>query len=112
MRLPARFSAVAGALGAAALVILLTTGPEVHAQMPGGPPSVGVVKAQNTPITETSEFVGRIQSIDRVALTARVTAFLDERRSRPPSNNRKPPSPTPAPGLPTPASSWRVRSRC
>jgi len=34
---------------------------------------------QQTAITETSEFVGRIMSIDRVALTARVTAFLDRR---------------------------------
>lgn len=49
------------------------------AQAPVGPPSVGVVKAQQIPITETSEFVGRVQATDRVALTARVTAFLDER---------------------------------
>ncbi len=64
---------------AAALALLLvTTGPG-HAQMPAGPPSVGVVRVQQTAITETSEFVGRIQSIDRVALTARVTAFMDQR---------------------------------
>ena len=50
-----------------------------YAQAPGGPPSVGVVKAEQTAITETSEFIGRVQAIDRVALTARVTAFLDER---------------------------------
>ena len=50
------------------------------AQMPGGPPpAVGVVRAQMQPITETSEFVGRIQAIDRVALVARVTAFLEQR---------------------------------
>src|SRR6201993_1962221 len=49
------------------------------AQMPGGPPSVGVVKAEPTAITESSEFIGRIQAINRVALTARVTAFLDQR---------------------------------
>ena len=30
-------------------------------------------------VTETSEFIGRIQAIDRVALTARVTAFLEQR---------------------------------
>jgi membrane fusion protein, multidrug efflux system len=30
-------------------------------------------------MTETSEFVGRVQATDRVALTARVTAFLDQR---------------------------------
>ena len=47
--------------------------------MPSGPPSVGVVRAQQTAITETSEFVGRVQAIERVALTARVTAFLDQR---------------------------------
>lgn len=50
-----------------------------RAQMPGGPPSVGVVKAEPTAITETSEFIGRVQAIGRVALTARVTAFLDQR---------------------------------
>ncbi|MGA3398126.1 MAG: efflux RND transporter periplasmic adaptor subunit [Acetobacteraceae bacterium] len=50
------------------------------AQMPGGPPpAVGVVRAQMRPITETSEFVGRIQAVERVALVARVTAFLDQR---------------------------------
>ena len=50
-----------------------------QAQMPGGPPAVGVVQAKQTAITETSEFVGRVQAIDRVALTARVTAFLEKR---------------------------------
>ena len=46
-----------------------------RAQAPAGPPSVGVVRAQQTAITETSEFVGRVQAIERVSLTARVTAF-------------------------------------
>ena len=50
-----------------------------RAQTPGGPPAVGVIHAQKSPITETSEFVGRIQAIDRVALVARVTAFLVQR---------------------------------
>jgi membrane fusion protein (multidrug efflux system) len=50
-----------------------------NAQAPGGPPSVGVVRVQKQPITETSEFVGRIQATDRVNLIARVTAFLEER---------------------------------
>ena len=47
--------------------------------MPGGPPAVGVVHAAKQAITETSEFVGRIQATDRVALVARVTAFLEQR---------------------------------
>jgi membrane fusion protein (multidrug efflux system) len=61
------------------LVCLLSIASLAHAQMPAGPPSVGVVRAQQTAITETSEFIGRIQAIERVALTARVTAFLDQR---------------------------------
>ena len=64
------------AAGLAALLSLTSVG---HAQAPTGPPSVGVVRAQQTAITETSEFIGRVQAIDRVALTARVTAFLDQR---------------------------------
>lgn len=51
----------------------------VRAQMPSGPPAVGVIRVQKQPIIESSEFVGRIQSTDRVNLIARVTAFLDER---------------------------------
>jgi membrane fusion protein (multidrug efflux system) len=47
--------------------------------VPGGPPAVGVVRAENQQITQTNEFIGRIQSIGRVALVARVTAFLEKR---------------------------------
>lgn len=61
------------------LALLLSAAPAARAQMPSGPPSVGVVRTQQTAITETSEFVGRVQAIDRVALTARVTAFIDQR---------------------------------
>ena len=64
----------------AALLALAATVP-ARAQMPGpsGPPSVGVVRAEPKQITETSEFVGRIQAQHRVALVARVTAFLEQR---------------------------------
>jgi membrane fusion protein (multidrug efflux system) len=47
-----------------------------NAQAPA-PPSVGVVRAELKPITQTSEFIGRVQAIDRVDIVARVTAFLD-----------------------------------
>jgi len=62
------------------LAALLAAG-TAHAQMPGagGPPSVGIVRAEPQPVTETSEFVGRIAAINRVALVARVTAFLEKR---------------------------------
>jgi membrane fusion protein, multidrug efflux system len=43
----------------------------------GPPPAVGVARAEPHAITETQEFVGRVQATQRVALAARVTAFLD-----------------------------------
>src|SRR6201987_249840 len=50
-----------------------------RAQPAPGPPAVGVVRAERQQITQTDEFIGRIQSIGRVALVARVTAFLEKR---------------------------------
>jgi membrane fusion protein (multidrug efflux system) len=67
------------ATGYLLLAFLLSAASASYAQAPSGPPSVGIVRAQQTAITETSEFVGRIQAIDRVSLTARVTAFIDQR---------------------------------
>ena len=45
----------------------------------GGPPAVGVVRVAPQEITQSNEFVGRIQAIGRVSLVARVTAFLEKR---------------------------------
>ena len=53
---------------------------ETSAQAPAlGPPAVGVVRAEEKPLIETSEFLGRIQAIGRVNLVARVTGFLEKR---------------------------------
>jgi membrane fusion protein (multidrug efflux system) len=60
------------------LVFLFATLPS-WAQAPGGPPAVGVVTVEPATITESSEFVGRVQATQRVALNARVTAFLEQR---------------------------------
>ena len=46
---------------------------------PSGPPSVGVAKVAKQPITESSQFVGRIQATNRVDLVARVNAVLTDR---------------------------------
>src|SRR5260221_6990474 len=46
---------------------------------PSGPPAVGIVEAIKRPITETSEFLGRIEAVNRVNVVARVTAFLEKR---------------------------------
>lgn len=50
------------------------------AQMPGGPPAVGVIRVEKRAVTETEEFVGRVQAVNRVDLTARVAGFLREKR--------------------------------
>ncbi len=64
----------------AALLVLAAVAAPARAQRPGpsGPPSVGVVKVEPKQITETSEYVGRIAAERRVALVARVTAFLEQ----------------------------------
>jgi membrane fusion protein (multidrug efflux system) len=46
---------------------------------PAAPPAVGVMETVKRPITETSEFLGRIESPNRVNVVARVTAFLEKR---------------------------------
>lgn len=63
---------------AAALACLVSSLP-ARAQFGGGPPAVTVVQVEQRAVTESAEFVGRIQSIDRVDLVARVTAFVQER---------------------------------
>ena len=61
------------------LLMLLVLPLSTRAQPAPGPPAVGVVPAERQQITETNEFIGRIQAIGRVALVARVTAFLEKR---------------------------------
>src|SRR6266481_4913697 len=64
------------------LLLLILTALSIGAEAqpaPAGPPAVGVVRAERQQITQTDEFIGRIQSIGRVALVARVTAFLEKR---------------------------------
>ena len=66
-------------MGSARLIALaLLVASPAMAQMPGGPPAVGVVAATRQPITQSSEYIGRIQATNRVNLVARVSAYLDE----------------------------------
>jgi membrane fusion protein (multidrug efflux system) len=62
------------------LLIVLLAAATAQAQAPTGPPDVGVVTVEPAEVTETSEFVGRVQAIQRVALTARVTGYLEQRQ--------------------------------
>jgi membrane fusion protein (multidrug efflux system) len=66
----------------AALVAIGTVSPvwlPASAQNSPAPPAVGVVEVAKRPITEKSEFLGRIEAMNRVNVVARLTAFLDKR---------------------------------
>jgi membrane fusion protein (multidrug efflux system) len=60
-------------------LVLLLPATTAMAQPAPGPPAVGVARVARQQITQSNEFVGRVQSIGRVALVARVTAFLEQR---------------------------------
>jgi membrane fusion protein, multidrug efflux system len=66
-----------------AVLVLLALGgwlaDSAAAQQPAGPPAIGVVRAERQQITQTDEFVGRVQAVGRVTVVARVTAFLEKR---------------------------------
>lgn len=63
---------------ATAIMILAVT--DMHAQpAPSAPPAVGVLQPVRRPVTESSEFLGRIEAINRVNVVARVTAFMEKR---------------------------------
>lgn len=61
------------------LALALLAGLPALAQPRGGPPpAVGVVAAKQQAITQSSEYIARIQATNRVNLVARVAAYLDE----------------------------------
>ncbi len=62
----------------AAIALVAPAFPACAQGRPGGPPSVGVMKAELKPITESTEFIGRIEAIGKVAIVARVTAFMEK----------------------------------
>ncbi|MDO9710916.1 efflux RND transporter periplasmic adaptor subunit [Paracraurococcus lichenis] len=63
----------------ALLLLLLAQAPALAQFGPQGPPAVGVVTAEKKPVTESAEFTGRIEAVNRVEIRARVTGFLQER---------------------------------
>jgi membrane fusion protein (multidrug efflux system) len=70
-------SRTAGAIALAAVSLGALATAEAQ-QGKAGPPAVGVLEAARRPVTESNEYLGRIKSFYRVAVTARVTAFLDK----------------------------------
>jgi len=73
---------VVGARAWQVLVIfspLLFIGAFGFAQAPSPPAAVGVVAAAPRPLTQTEQFLGRIEAKQRVDIVARVTGFLEKR---------------------------------
>jgi membrane fusion protein, multidrug efflux system len=66
-------------LAPALLLLLLALQPAQAQFGPQGPPAVGVITAERRPVTESTEFTGRIEAVNRVDIRARVTGFLQER---------------------------------
>ena len=62
---------------ALALLSFIATAAGVSAQEPTTIP-VGTIAAELRPITKTSDFVGRVDAVERVEIRARVTGFLED----------------------------------
>lgn len=70
---------VVGFAARLSMALVLLAGGGAVAQQPGGaPPAVGVVAASRQPVTQSTEYIARIQATNRVNLVARVAANLDE----------------------------------
>lgn len=63
----------------AGLVATGAAGAALSQPASGEPPAVGIVEAIRRAITETDEFLGRIEAINRLNVVARVTGFLEKR---------------------------------
>ncbi len=62
------------------LALLLLSVPPAFAQAPNSPPPVvGLAHVELRPVTESADYVGRIQAKDRVDITARISAYLETR---------------------------------
>ena len=67
-------------VAAIAGVLLASAFPDARAQKPpSGPPAVGTETVHRRPVVQVSEYVGRVQAVDSVALVARVTGYLEQR---------------------------------
>jgi membrane fusion protein, multidrug efflux system len=64
------------AAGAVSIAAIVPTRAQPAAS---GPPAVGIIEATKRPITESSEFLGRVEAVNRVNVVARDTAFLENR---------------------------------
>ena len=75
---PRTFGRTAGLLVTAGLAVVGISAADAQTAPPA-PPAVGVIEAVKRPITESNEFLGRIEATNRVNVVARVTGFLEKR---------------------------------
>jgi membrane fusion protein (multidrug efflux system) len=62
----------------AGLLMFIAALPAYGQQQAAAPIPVGVVKAEETAITQSLTFVGRVEAVNRVDVRARVTGYLEE----------------------------------
>jgi membrane fusion protein (multidrug efflux system) len=67
---------------AAAMLAVLAAFPAAAQQATPPAVSVGVVAVTEEDVTQSTVFIGRIEAVDRVALVARVTGFLEQQAFR------------------------------
>ncbi|WP_245214555.1 efflux RND transporter periplasmic adaptor subunit [Pararoseomonas indoligenes] len=61
------------------LALMAGASPALAQFGPQGPPAVGIMEAARRPVTESTDFVGRVEALERVDIIARVTGYLQER---------------------------------
>ena len=76
---PAPFRAQAAWLAPLLGLALLAATPAQAQFGPQGPPAVGIQEAARRPVTESTDFVGRVESPEKVDIVARITGYLQER---------------------------------
>jgi membrane fusion protein (multidrug efflux system) len=75
--MPSRNSSLAWRAAIAALGLALSCDAAVAQGAP--PPAVSVIPVASRQVTETGDFLGRIQAIDKVDIVARVQGFIEQR---------------------------------
>jgi membrane fusion protein (multidrug efflux system) len=72
------FSSLGGRIAIGALSLLIGCGAAVAQGAP--PPAVSVIQVASRQVTETRDFIGRVQAIEKVDIVARVPGFIEQRK--------------------------------
>src|SRR5262249_34528372 len=75
--MPDRRNPLCWIVGVCALTSTISCGVALGQNAP--PPAVSVTPVTSRPITETTDYIGRITAVDKVDIVARVPGFIEER---------------------------------